>query len=192
MSVSDYVHMARCASPCDRAACMGDAARCLHTPYLSQSHFAESMLFALPWPDTTPPTIGIEVSPRDGTNVPIGDVVSATVTVSGADSIIPTVLLSLPGQTTLRMAVTFNQSSPFLFSYTIKPEDTGRIAFAASVKDAAGNEATAELNTDLSAGNVPALAMSVYQRRDDAHMINCTAVTVVAAHHAWLTRLTDV
>jgi len=118
--------------------------------------------------------------------------VSATVTVSGADSIIPTVLLSLPGQTTLRMAVTFNQSSPFLFSYTIKPEDTGRIAFAASVKDAAGNEATAELNTDLSAGNVPALAMSVYQRRDDAHMINCTAVTVVAAHHAWLTRLTDV
>jgi len=120
-------------------------------------------------PDTTPPTIGIEVRPRDRTDVPVGDVVSATVTVSDADSI-PTVLLSVDGQTRLRTAVTSDQSSPFLFSYTIKPDDRGRIAFAASVKDAAGNEATARLVTDLSAGNVRTWAMNVYQRRDDAHI----------------------
>jgi len=80
--------------------------------------------------------------------------VSATVTVSGADSIIPTVLLLTPARRTGRTAVTSNQSSPFLFSYMIKPDDLGPITFAASVKDAAGNEATGELLTDLFASNV--------------------------------------
>jgi len=103
-------------------------------------------------PDTTPPTIGIEVTPRDpaaGPYVRVGDVVSATVTVSGAEST-PTLLL-FGGD---RAAVTFNQSSPFLFSYTIQAGDNGQIAFAASVKDAAGNEATVTNTTGLTAGNM--------------------------------------
>jgi len=53
-----------------------------------------------------------------------------------------------------RAAVTFNQSSPFLFSYTIQAGDNGEIAFAASVKDAARNEATDVGDTGLTAGNM--------------------------------------
>jgi len=83
--------------------------------------------------------------------------VSATVTVSGADTI-PSVQLF--GGT--RAAVTFDQASPFIFSYRIQADDEGEIEFAASVKDQAGNQAvTVERDTSTTAGESHTMVKSV-------------------------------